>query len=766
LTARTLPEYVAELKSEFTQVVAGVTEVLSDSTNYDPNVLLDELNVRQSNRGALDTILSARHRYIRAHNVLKALDGAPSECRPILVRWLSSYGDKSILTELEPLFTSSDNWLAMQAIRVVRDILVRLDGTVPESTREALVEQLKASAPAIRKEAVETLGTAKVVEVIPDLCDALRDGDLKVHSAAIDALIEINDPGAVLHLIEVLKDDSEFSRRGAVEVLNAVATADAIQDLVRALSDQDWWVRVRAADALSALGGERVADAVLSLLASDDLFIRRYAVEIFNTVGDARAVEPLMNALNDPDWWVRERSIDALAHAEDTRAVPALIDLMARDRDAAPHCAKALGKLGDPRAIEPLADLARSGVEEGSVAAFEAMSMLQHSGLDADDLRLLQGLIRTSRLQRGADPAAQRGPAVDPEIGRPTAQPGPADLPSMTASSANLEGIDLEDLATGNTSAMNRSGDTSVAPGDSLSPSIEEPTEPPPSNPKAAVNSFNPKPGAILLDRFEVVEKIGSGGFGSVFLVRDIDVAENIILKILSRQISSDDLMIKRFIHELKYTRRITHRNVIRLYDFLKLEQSAYAISMEFFPGRDVSRLLAEEKQIPVERGLNMIQQFCAGLDAAHDEGIVHRDVKPANVLINDEDEIKIVDFGLASMTHDASSRLTKSGILIGSPHYMSPEQITGGDIDIRTDIYSMGIMMFEMFAGAVPFDGDSAVSLIYKHLQAETPRMSTIAPDIPTDLDDLVFECMAKEPDNRPANAGAVLSRIRALSA
>jgi serine/threonine protein kinase len=246
--------------------------------------------------------------------------------------------------------------------------------------------------------------------------------------------------------------------------------------------------------------------------------------------------------------------------------------------------------------------------------------------------------------------------------------------------------------------------------------------------------------------------------------VQDTAVHDDVILKILSSHISEDETMIKRFIQELKFTRLIAHKNIIRIHDFLELP-GGHAISMEHFPSQDLASILRRVERLDCPRGIQIATQICEGLAAAHAEGIIHRDIKPPNILVGEGDAVKIVDFGLASMAQHVGSRLTKSGILIGTPQYMAPEQITGEKIDSRTDLYSLGVMMYEMFTGSQPFRGDTAVSILFNHLEGDIPPPHTVCAEIPIELSDLIMAAMAKNPDHRPQTANDLLEKLRAIA-
>ncbi|HET9886527.1 MAG TPA: protein kinase, partial [bacterium] len=556
----------------------------------------------------------------------------------------------------------------------------------------------------------------------------------KVHTAAIDVLTHFGDVRAVSHLIDVLKDESEYARRGAVEVLNQVATPDAVRDLVTALRDEDWWVRVRAADALGSLGGDKVVEAVLELMDNPDDFLRRYAVEILNTVPDRRSVDPLIRALADPDWWVRERSIDALAKTGDARAVDPILDLMLRDAEATPLCARALGQLGDERAVEPLCELTESSNAEIRREARDALGLLAKCGLPQDVLARIRQVLANYSYRVSENPFSvhARRTLPDPEAGRPEHRKPDSDTLSMRSPTRR---------------------DTGMSP--SPAPAV---------SPVPLLRGDKLTPDTVLLDRYRVKRKIGSGGFGTVYLVQDTAVRDDLILKILSSHISEDETMIKRFIQELKFTRLIAHKNIIRIHDFLHLP-GGHAISMEYFQSEDLASILRRVEKLDSTRGVPIVAQICEGLAAAHAEGIIHRDIKPPNILVGQDDTVKIVDFGLASMAQQVGSRLTKSGILIGTPQYMAPEQITGEKIDARTDLYSLGVMMYEMFTGEQPFRGDTAVSILFHHLEGEVAPPHTVCAGIPLELSEIVMAAMAKNPDERPQTAYDLLERLRAVT-
>ncbi len=724
LTTETLPTYFEALASNDQEIVEGVTAVLSRAQTYDPTRLLELFSNPRVSKARLEAILSAQMKGIQPRMLISVLPDLSKDARGIIFRVLEKRADSSIIAEAVRLAVHTEWWLRLH--------MAKLLARFPSAEGiETVVRLLKDENRAVRLEAVQCVGKLKAVEAIPGLCECLRDPDIKIQTAAIDSLIQIGDISAVPHLIDVLKDESEQARRGAVEVLNEVVTTEAIKDLISALRDEDWWVRVRAADALGTLGGERVVESVVSLLDDEDDFVRRYAVEILNTVPSERAVTPLIKALDDPDWWVHERAIDALAKAGDARAVEPLLRLMGRESRAIPLCLRALGELRDPRAVEPICRMVASESTEVRREALHALTALARAELpEQERAQVLQAL-------DAAGVPIERTALRPMEVRRrrPEASPVPA-----------------------------RAGADGRPP--SPVPGTEQPAGPvtPAAGAARLLNFQDLPPGTRLLDRYSVVRRIGGGGFGAVYLVEDVIVREELVLKVLSPHLSMDENMIRRFVQELKYTRRITHPNVIRIYDLTDIG-GAHAISMEYFSAQDLGRILKEQGPLPAARALKVATQVCEGLHAAHDKGVIHRDIKPPNILVGDGDLTKIVDFGLASVGAGAGSRLTKSGILVGTPEYISPEQITGGEVDGRSDLYSFGVVMYEMLSGQQPFSGNNAVNILFQHLDGEVPRLRDLVPTLPEPVEQLVQRAMAKDPNDRPASAQELLSMIRAAS-
>ncbi len=710
-----LPGFFAGLRDRNPKVVAATVEVLKASTRFDPNKLVDLFEDLEVSKPALLDVLFHHRQQLDSHHLLRSGLRFQPNNRAMVFRLLEAQADPILIPELV-------NRLSARQPEIRRILVKTLAAYQSAEVMPHLQRMLNDPDKNVRKEALKGLVMANAPLDVEPLCELLKDNDLSIQSQAIDALVQLNDPRTLEHLLGVLEDEQEYVRRAAVEVLNAIADIDAIKDLLIAIKDKDWWVRERAADALIKIGGPKVVDAMLELIQDDDQFVRRTAIEVINAHRDERAYEYLLRAMRDPDWWVRERAMDAIGSLRDERAVPHLLEMLDSDPASRPIVIRTLASIGSPRALPHLVRRLEDSETTVKREVLLGLPKLVDERSAAAIKRAIRG--RTSQSSQSVrEWAAQAIAEIDA---------------SISAASTG---------------------------------SIAENGSPVPPHPGVVESDVRINPatldvGDVLANRYRVLRRIGKGAFGTVVLVEDKDVGEQIVLKFINPQFAEDETAVKRFIHELRYTRRITHPNVVRIYDLVRIGGSA-AISMEYLEGHSLQEEMRQRKPLPLPRALNIVRQVASGMAGAHQLEIIHRDLKPANILIADGDEVKVVDFGIAAMVGGgAETQLTKTGLLVGTPVYMAPEQIMGRTLDSRADIYSLGIIMYEVLSGRPPYRGDDHMALIYHHLNGDAKPLLEVNPDVGSTLSAVVHKAMAVSPDDRYQSMAELGERLDVLMA
>src|SRR5215472_16868449 len=266
------------------------------------------------------------------------------------------------------------------------------------------------------------------------------------------------------------------------------------------------------------------------------------------------------------------------------------------------------------------------------------------------------------------------------------------------------------------------------------------------------------EPGSVVGNRFEILQLLGEGGMGAVYKAHDRELEKDVALKLIRAELERNPEILQRFKHEIILARQITHRNVIRIFDIGQADGHKY-ITMEYLEGRDLRVVLREKGKLPPEEAAKIVLQICRALEAAHGEGVVHRDLKPQNIMLDANGRAYVMDFGIARSAYLPG--MTQTGALIGTPEYMSPEQAKGEKLDERSDLFSLGVIFYELLVGNSPYYSDTPLATLWKRMQEKAKPLAEVDPTIPKEISDIVAKLLEIDPANRFANSGELAWRL-----
>src|SRR5436189_1016972 len=261
-------------------------------------------------------------------------------------------------------------------------------------------------------------------------------------------------------------------------------------------------------------------------------------------------------------------------------------------------------------------------------------------------------------------------------------------------------------------------------------------------------------PGTVFAGRFRIVAPLGRGGMGEVYRADDLKLGQTVALKLLPDSVAHDPGRLAQFHNEVRIARTISHRNVCRTYDIGDADGRPF-LTMEYVDGEDLASLLRRIGRFPEEKAVEVARQICAGVAAAHERGVLHRDLKPANVMIDGEGHVRLTDFGLAAVAGNVDN------IRSGTPAYMAPEQLAGREVTQRSDIYALGLVLFELFTGRRVFEANTLDELIRLHESGATPTPSSVVRDLDPNVERVILRCLERDPAKRPSSALAVSAAL-----
>lgn len=485
------------------------------------------------------------------------------------------------------------------------------------------------------------------------------------------------------------------------------------------LEKEEIWARDQTINTFLKLHNKNLFGVARELNVHESDFVRSSAQKIAGYQLDSVDLEKIGEFAISDDWPVRLRAIQSLGKSSNRASVAVLKNVLEKCPDAAVAVLEAVKQLGFSK-----------GLEIAFLCLDKTETAVQRAALET-----IGSIATKEHLKSVRDSITWKIPAFSPEI---------IALANLTLEKLDPNSTDITKMVDSNKKASLQFNKNAY--------------------PSSATSLDSIKIGSLWMERFHILKEIGRGAMGVVMLVEDEVVNESLVLKVMHPELTMDQDSRERFKREFAYTRKVSHPSVIRVHE-LFLKNNICAISMEYFESKGLNIILKKQKTFDSREGLELLLQLCSGFAAAHKQGVIHRDIKPSNILINSWGEVKIVDFGIAAATNSLDATLTRTGAIIGSPAYLSPERADGQKAENRSDIYSLGIIAYYMFSGQLPYKG-KPMEVLMQHREGNAAMVHEVNKSASPEIAELVKHMMAVEPDNRPKSMLAVLDQIKTLIA
>jgi serine/threonine-protein kinase len=736
-----------------------IATLLNTNKGFDPHLLLPFLKAPLSLEVCRDMLMAHRREFTAA-KLLKVAAKTRPDLWDIIFELVHGRITDQAFPEAIALTKSKDTVLRKHATNVIADYnnpaaIEALQLMLKDDDREV---QLSALRGLTRMKA--SLPAAMIFQLMKQM--------KKEEAPLIKALLSYSrDPQLMKYLNQILFGKNTKLRPFALQSLALIATEHTVREVFTVLADKPEEIHVSIIQALTENCGKRFTRAVAILANDPDEKIRNLAIKSISAgdIEDPEIIDLIKTHIDDDlPKNIKTSFIKKLGDIKDSESVKALTKIMRHDPEQRVIVLQTLEEIADEG---PLADVFEMLAEDDADIQCAALSCLAKIIPEK-----FAGQIR-EQLIANADKLDEK--ALPNLINLLESIADKHRLPETTSYKKSLEKLQKE--ASGEVELVTLSSFGATTPqaaqadGNPFGVASEVSSSDAPDYPFGGMGSDvfgtgevvmpeakDEKPeedfaidlvvGQVLANRYELIKEIGRGGYGSVWLVEDKFIKEQLVMKFLHQTLVSDEIAIERFVRELRLARKITHANIIRLFDYLDLGSIA-AISMEYFAGDALSSIIHKGVLEP-ERAVKLAITISKALEVAHQAEVVHRDMKPANILVDDNNMVKIVDFGIAAASKHAESRLTRTGTLVGTPTYISPEQIQGKEVDGRTDLYSLGVIMYEMMTGHPPYEAEDPMALVFMHVEGNARRLDEVNPVIPKEVADIVHKCIMPEPDER----------------
>jgi len=707
--------FLKNLDSDATKIRSTAASILSKSAQINPSKLFKKLHESDVSKTEVIDILAFQRERLKPEQIITnalKLDKGHAE------QLLKLASDSLVPLDLEVLHIEPDSIGSPS----VKFLLLRYFGQVDQAPVAQLIAKFLADEN--KTVVIEALKAFKSLPVKFDasvLLPFIESMSEVEREMAIEVLKAQADAELVPRLAPWTCGKSEEIRQIFIRLFVKFVTPEGLEKFLKLLEKQEWWGKEQSLKCLQRFGNDKLYIAAGSLIEHENEFVREQAQRFAAQNIDPADMEQLWkNALHE-DWQVRDGAIASIGRSNKRESIDLLKKVIVKWPESAPAVLKAVGDLGFSKGLE---------------IAFKCLRMSE-ALIQREALEAIGKLASKRHAKTVRDKLMQKVPTLQATV-RDTA----GEVVNRLTEEFGLPQLNVDQATYFDTRLIKFEDTLSVEQGTNQAPAA------PPVPPPQQQNMEDFKKGDLWMDRYLIDREIGRGAMGRVMLATDEMVGEPLILKFMHPELTAEESSRERFLREVKYSRRVSHPNVIRIHDMLSKDNLS-AISMEYFESKGIDEYLKEKKFFEPEEGLDILFQVANGMAAAHNQEVIHRDLKPSNILMDDEGLVKIVDFGIASASSNTDSTLTKTGSIIGTPAYLSPERAKGQEADHRSDIYALGIIAYGMFAGQLPYTGEP-MSLLFQHLEGKAIPIHELKDDLDPLIGKLVQRLMAVELEDR----------------
>jgi eukaryotic-like serine/threonine-protein kinase len=726
--------FLENLSSETTTIRVASKNVLSESQQINPAKLFKKMHESDGSETEIIDILEFQKKNIAPELIVKNALRLDKANAGRLFTMAQSQAERTDMSALSIDIESLDN-------PDIKIMLIRFLAAVnqPESAR-MLIELLADKSKIVVIDALKNLKNmsteydpSPIVRFIPDM----REEDQK---AAFEILRLKSSEQTLPSLTMLMTGKSDELREQACNLVVEYASSESLEKVLIALDVHEWWGKEQAVKWLLTHGNNSLYRAAASLTSHENDFVKNSAQQLAaNSTTQSGEITELIEPMMSENWQVREQAIEAAGKMDNRKVLEYLSKVLKKYPESSIAVLKATSSLGFSKGLE---------------IASQCMRM-KEAAIQREALRTIDDIVN----QRHANNVRAGIVKMVPKL-QATVRDTALEVINSITEKFNLPRLDLDEESMFETRLIKIEENRDKS--QHANPVAVEVVE----QDKTEVVSFQHieelKEGDIWMDRYKIIREVGRGAMGRVMLVEDETVGETMILKFMHPELTSDGQARERFLRELKYSRKISHPNVIRIHDFL-VKDGISAISMEFFESIGLDYMIKHEMLKSEQQSLEILYQVCDGMYEAHQKHVIHRDLKPSNILINDAGLAKVVDFGIASATTETDATLTKTGMIIGTPAYLSPERAKGLVADHRSDIYALGIIAYTMFSGRPPYKGEP-MSLLFQHIEGKAVPLFRLDIGIRAGVSMLVQKMMAADIDKRYQTMKDVRDTIKQL--